>query len=283
VKTVRQTLNSFKGGERVMIISKIENQDGLDNFDDILLYSDAIMVARGDMGVEIPLQKVVIAQKMMIRKCNLAGKPVITATQMLESMLTNPRPTRAECTDVANAVFDGTDCVMLSGETAKGLYPTKAVEFMRKVCVTAEQAIDAQETFNQLLSGSRKKGTKKLERGEAIASSAVKCSIDVQASSIFVISRSGVSARRVAKYKPSVPILTLTPDPITARQSMLSYGLEPHLIEIESGKDTFAKGIKIAKEANWVKNGDEVVIVKGIDGVEGSTNSIQIMSISDGA
>jgi len=276
VKLVRDSLRSHQGGDRIQIISKIENQEGLDNFDEILASSDAIMVARGDMGVEISLEKVVIAQKMMIRKSNLAGKPVITATQMLESMITSPRPTRAECTDVANAVFDGTDCVMLSGETAKGSYPIRAVEFMNNICITAERAIDSVEVFSSLLEGT-KLDRPKLGREEAIASSAVQCSSE--AAAIVVISRSGASARRVAKYKPGVPVLMLTPLLQTARQAMLSYGLYPFFIEIETGKDTFQKGIQIGKELDWIKNGDEVVLVKGVDGVEGSTNSLQIISI----
>jgi pyruvate kinase len=188
--------------KNIKIISKIESQEGLDNFQGILDVSDGIMVARGDLGVEIPIERVALAQKMMIRECNLAGKPVVTATQMLESMIQNPRPTRAEATDVANAVYDGTDCVMLSGETANGKYPLEAISTMAKICLEAEKQID----YRQLYTNLRKYVINK-QRGlsmsvpESIASSAVKTAWDLNAALIVVLSDSGDTVRFVSKYR----------------------------------------------------------------------------------
>jgi len=234
------------------------------------------MVARGDLGVEIALEKVVIAQKMMIRKCNAAGKPVITATQMLESMIINPRPTRAEATDVANAVFDGTDCVMLSGETAKGQHPIKAVEVMSKICYTAEAALDNEEIFKSLLALNAKI---KVTRAESICSSAVKATRDLGGPAIVVITRSGLSARQIAKYRPNVPVIALTPLLQTFRQCLISFGLEPFHVDIEKGVDTFSKGVSYGASRGWISSGDEIVLVKGVDGVAGSTNSLQVMQV----
>jgi len=277
INTVRSVLQSVKGGENIQICAKIESQDGLDNFDEILAASDSIMVARGDLGVEIPLQKVILAQKMMIQKSNVAGKPVITATQMLESMLNNPRPTRAEAADVANAVFDGSDCVMLSGETAKGNYPVKAVEVMANICLTAESAMD----FNLIAHNFHNDG-KSHNRNDTIAAASVRAARDLGAAAIIVISRSGFSARNLAKYKPKVPVLALTPDPQTARQCLASFGLRPFLVSIEEGVNTFKKAVPVLKEKGWVKSGsDELVLVKGIDGVKGSTNSLVAMTVDE--
>jgi len=276
VKTVRDVLQSVKGGENVLICSKIESQDGLDNFDEILAASDSIMVARGDLGVEIPLEKVILAQKMMIRKSNAACKPVITATQMLESMLTNPRPTRAEAADVANAVFDGTDCVMLSGETAKGKYPSKAVEVMANICITAESALDH---YDRTISHEGKL----VDRAEVVASAAASSARDLEAGAIIVISRSGYSARRVAAYKPNVPIVTLTPDSQTARQCLASYGLQPFVVDIEKvfGTALYKHAVSILKEKKWITGNVDLVLVKGVDGVKGTTNSLFIASVEE--
>ncbi|KAJ3028819.1 hypothetical protein HDV00_010004, partial [Rhizophlyctis rosea] len=193
-------------GTGIKIISKIENQEGLENFDEILAESDGIMVARGDLGVEIPVEQVARYQKMMIRKCNAAGKHVITATQMLESMIVNPRPTRAEATDVANAVLDGSDCVMLSGETAKGSFPVLAVEMMARICREAEIDINYSELYPSL----RRQVRLPISVSEAVASSAVKTSWDVHAALIIVLTQTGNTAQAIAKYRPIAPVLAVT-------------------------------------------------------------------------
>ena len=198
VHTLRKLL-ADNGGAHIKIICKIENLEGLQNYDEILEATDSIMVARGDLGMEIPPAKVFLAQKMMIREANILGKPVITATQMLESMITNPRPTRAECSDVANAVYDGTDCVMLSGETANGPYFEQAIRVMARTAAEAESS----QNFNALFQSIRNSASRRfaLSVGESLASSAVKTAIDVSAALILVISETGNSARNVAKFR----------------------------------------------------------------------------------
>jgi pyruvate kinase len=187
-------------GRGIKIIAKIENQEGLENYDQILAEADGIMVARGDLGMEIPPEKVFLAQKMMIRKANIAGKPVITATQMLESMIKNPRPTRAECTDVANAVLDGTDCVMLSGETAGGDFPLAAVNIMSRVCAEAESAITYPLLY-AAVRGSVLIAKGEIDTSEAICSSAVRTAIDIGAHMLVVLTSTGNTARLVSKYR----------------------------------------------------------------------------------
>ena len=227
-------------GQYIKIISKVENHEGVVNFDEVLDKSDSIMVARGDLGMEIPTEKIFMAQKLMIQKCNLAGKPVVTATQMLESMTKNPRPTRAEATDVANAVLDGTDCVMLSGETAAGAYPVAAVRVMTKICREAEASIDYTALFRAIM----KRVPLPMTPLESLASSAVRTAAKVGASLIVVLTRGGATARLVAKYRPTMPILTvvvpvLTTDNLSwqcssespARQMLISRGLLPILAE----------------------------------------------------
>jgi len=212
---IREVLG--EAGKQIKIIAKIENQEGLQNYDEILQVTDAIMVARGDLGMEIPPEKVFLAQKMMIRSANIAGKPVVTATQMLESMCTNPRPTRAECSDVANAVLDGTDCVMLSGETAGGEHPTAAVKIMNQTCCEAEAA----QSTNMLYQAVRNSTLSRygnLSTSESISSSAVKTCIDVNAKAMIVLSETGKTVTQVAKFRPGVPIRVLTLSDTVARQ-----------------------------------------------------------------
>lgn len=204
-------------GRQIKIIAKIENQEGLENYDEILKKTDGIMVARGDMGMEIPPEKVFLAQKMMIRKANLLGKPVITATQMLESMITHPRPTRAEASDVANAVLDGSDCVMLSGESANGQYPIEAVSIMARIVCEAENTINYDHLYTAIRNSSLAESGE-LSIAESIASSAVKSALDVKAKLIIVLTETGRTAQCVAKYRPPMRMVVLTPSESTARQ-----------------------------------------------------------------
>eukprot|EP00566_Odontella_aurita_P014538 CAMPEP_0113550970 /NCGR_PEP_ID=MMETSP0015_2-20120614/14270_1 /TAXON_ID=2838 /ORGANISM="Odontella" /LENGTH=542 /DNA_ID=CAMNT_0000451821 /DNA_START=113 /DNA_END=1744 /DNA_ORIENTATION=- /assembly_acc=CAM_ASM_000160 len=275
VKRIR-TLLAENGGQHIKIICKIENLEGLENYMDILKATDAIMVARGDLGMEIPPEKVFLAQKYMIREANIAGKPVITATQMLESMIVNPRPTRAECSDVANAVFDGTDCVMLSGETANGPNFEAAVKVMVATCCESESSIN----FNLLYQSIRNSVVKKhrLSAAESIASSAVKTAIDVGAKAIVVLSESGASARMVAKFRPSMPVAVLTPSETVARQS---FGILKacYAFVVEDLEDTDALVTECTNEirlAGVAKEGDPFVVVCGKTFGRGATNQIKV-------
>jgi pyruvate kinase len=268
-------------GRAIKIIAKIESQEGLENFDEILAKTDGIMVARGDLGMEIPPEKVFLAQKMMIRKANIAGKPVITATQMLESMIKNPRPTRAECTDVANAVLDGTDCVMLSGETANGEYPVEAVQMMGKICVQAEGAIQHDELY-QALRNSVLENTGAMSTQEAIASSAVKTAIDICAKMIVVLTESGTTARLISKYRPAQPILVLTALGETARQSEgLLKGTTARVMGSMIGTDSILyRATDLGKQFGWIQKGDTVVAIHGMqEARSGSTNMLKVLIV----
>jgi len=263
---------------RVMIISKIESQEGLDNFDTILAVSDAIMVARGDLGVEIPIEKVANAQKMMIRKCNFSGKPVITATQMLESMILYPRPTRAEATDVINAVYDGSDCIMLSGETAKGKFPTEAVSMMSKLARQAEEHLDYRSLFRLIRNNSIMTSQKALCVAESIASSAVKSAWDLNIPLIICLSDSGSTCRFVSKYRLHSIILCITAFPRTARQVALSRSAIPLLVDSMQHTDNLIElGINYGKKYLMLKAGDYVITTSGmVEGVSGSTNIMRV-------
>mmetsp|Transcript_44045 Transcript_44045/g.132038 ORF Transcript_44045/g.132038 Transcript_44045/m.132038 type:complete len:455 (-) Transcript_44045:301-1665(-) len=278
-------------GAGIKIISKVENQEGVQNFDVILEKTDSIMVARGDLGMEIPTEKIFLAQKMMIQKCNYAGKPVITATQMLESMIKNPRPTRAEATDVANAVLDGTDCVMLSGETAAGSFPVEAVKVMTKICREAEASLDYYAMFKNIL----KQAAVPMSPLESLASSAVRTAHKVHASLIVVLTRGGSTARLVAKYRPVVPVLTvavpvLTTDSLQwtcsseapARQCLVTRGLIPLLAEgsaratdTDTTDEVLAAAIEHAKAMRYCARGDSIVALHRI----GNASVIKIVDI----
>jgi pyruvate kinase len=223
-------------GRDIMIFSKIESEEGVDNFDEILAVSDGIMVARGDLGIEIPIQKVYTVQKMIIEKCNRVGKPVITATQMLESMVVNPRPTRAEVTDVANAVTQGTDCVMLSGETAKGKWPVECVQMMAEICRTAEAALDYNQEY-QRLSAPSTDSSKANKVQDAVSGAVVKTAMDIDAALLMCLTNTGATARAVAKFKPQQRCIAITPSDSTARKLCLSRGVYPRVIGSMIGSD----------------------------------------------
>ncbi len=279
IDVVREILG--ESGEHIKIICKIENQEGLENFNEILDKSDGIMVARGDLGMEIPPEKVFLAQKMMIRRCNIVGKPCITATQMLESMCSNPRPTRAECTDVANAVLDGSDCVMLSGETAGGKYPVRAVQMMAHVCREAEMCINYSSVY-LAVRGSTMEEVGAMNTPEAIASSAVKTAMDMNAKMLIVLTESGNTARLVAKYRPEQPILVLTPNRHVARQSCgLLRGCTAHVVGSMIGTDgILLRAAEMGKEYGYVKTGDAIVAIHGmLEARSGATNMLKVLTV----
>lgn len=305
VKDIREVLG--EEGRHIKIISKIENHQGVQNFDDILKETDGVMVARGDMGIEIPLERVFIAQKMMIKKCNLAGKPVICATQMLESMTYNPRPTRAEVSDVSNAVLDGADCVMLSGETAKGSYPVEAVRTMHDICLLAESVLCYPAVFNEL----RQLTALPTETTETVAVAAVSAAHEQKAGAIIVLSTSGNTARLLSKYRPECPIIVITRNPQTARQVHLYRGCFPfhypkasskaaggarlaipqttsavssaHLSPAEYApwqEDVDARimwGMEQAIKYGLLKHGEPIVAVQGWKGGLGNTNTLRVL------
>uniref|UniRef100_A0A7S4MC33 Pyruvate kinase n=1 Tax=Odontella aurita TaxID=265563 RepID=A0A7S4MC33_9STRA len=275
VHKIREVLGEKYG--HIKVICKIENLEGLENYPEILAATDAIMVARGDLGMEIPPEKVFLAQKYMIREANIAGKPVITATQMLESMITNPRPTRAECSDVANAVLDGTDCVMLSGETANGEHPEAAVTIMSRTCCEAESAMNFDALF-QAVRNSTIERYGHLSTSESIASSAVKTAIDIDAKAIIVVSETGATARQVAKFRPFMPVVILTHSASTARQSFgVLKGVRARLLKSIDDTD-FVVGdtIEDFKREGIANPGESIVIVHGSTSRKGATNTMKI-------
>jgi pyruvate kinase len=278
VREIRQILGPR--GRHIKIISKIENQAGLQNFDEILAESDSIMVARGDLGMEIPPEKVFLAQKMMISKCNIAGKPVITATQMLESMVKNPRPTRAEASDVANAVLDGTDCVMLSGETAGGDFPIHSVHIMRRICEEAESVIDYYSLFNSIRDGVMAT-TRALNIPESVCSSAVKAATDANCQLIIALTETGSTARLLAKYRPSQPILALSAAESTSRHLKICRGvISLQVPSFQGTEHVIRSAIEHAKELGLVKAGDRVVVVHGVqEDVSGHSNLMKILDV----
>jgi len=277
VHQIRKVLNE-NNGSHIKIICKIENLEGLENYDEILAATDGIMVARGDLGMEIPPEKVFLAQKMMIREANIAGKPVITATQMLESMIVNPRPTRAECSDVANAVLDGTDCVMLSGETANGEHSEAAVTIMARTCCEAESAINFDSLYQAVRNSTLKKYGN-LSTSESIASSAVKTAIDVNAKAIIVCSESGATARQIAKFRPGMKVTVLTTHAHTARlvNGVLKGCSAKIMASIEETEPILAETIEQFKATGIANAGEPIVVVHGTTALKGSTNTMKIM------
>jgi pyruvate kinase len=283
VKDIRKVLGP--DGAQIKIIVNIENEQGVANFDEILRETDGVMVARGDLGIEIPASQVFLAQKMMIAKCNIAGKPVIVATQMLESMTYNPRPTRAEVSDVANAVLDGADCVMLSGETAKGAYPIQSVLMMAETCLLAEHAICYPPLYDEI----RNVAPRPTATVETVAIAAVAAAAEQGASAIIVLSTSGNTARLVSKYRPNVPIITVTRNQQTARQLHLHRGCypfwypEPRGIESHQWQidvdNRIRFGLRNGLKLNIIKAGSNIIAVQGWKGGLGHTNTMRILSV----
>ncbi|MEK3881737.1 pyruvate kinase [Paenibacillus sp. PL2-23] len=276
VLEIRELLEKHNASH-IQIISKIENQEGVDNLDEILEVSDGLMVARGDLGVEIPAEEVPLVQKMMIKKCNRAGKPVITATQMLDSMQRNPRPTRAEASDVANAIFDGTDAIMLSGETAAGKYPVESVQTMSRIAQRAESALEYREIFTKQANAQQTSVT------EAVSQSVANSALDLNAKAIVTSTQSGFTARMVSKYRPKAPIIAVTTDPKVMKRLALGWGVFPvQGTDADTTDEMFEIAVKGAMSTGLLTLGDTIVITAGVPvGRAGTTNLIKIHHIGE--
>ncbi|MBI2869824.1 MAG: pyruvate kinase [Chloroflexi bacterium] len=261
----------------IPIISKVEHREGVKNFDKILEVSDGIMVARGDLGVEIPLEEVPLVQKDIIKKCNRAGKPVITATEMLESMVQAARPTRAEATDVANAIFDGTDATMLSQETAIGRYPVQSVRVMARIAGAAEKRLPYERLLEERASWLEP------QTDELIAYNACHTARILGAAAIVAFTRSGSTAHRLSKYRPLTPVLALTSSETVLRRLVLRWGVHAYLISERATVDElFATGATVARELGLAKKDDLIIITGGVPiGLSGSTNLLKVENIRD--
>lgn len=266
---------SQEGCTTMNIIAKIENMQGVQNIDEIIRVSDGIMVARGDMGVEIPLEDVPVLQKMIIRKVYTAGKQVITATQMLDSMMKNPRPTRAEATDVANAIYDGTSAIMLSGETAAGLYPVEAVKTMARIAIRAESDINYIKRFKERAENENTDVT------NAISHATCTSAHDLKANAIITVTKSGRTARMISKYRPNCPVIGCTTSPSVYRQLNLSWGVTPLLIGEESNTDDLIEhALDAGEKAGLLHDGELVVITAGVPlGISGTTNLMKVQVV----
>jgi len=276
VAQIRRELEK-RGCRSMRIIAKIENAAGVENIDEILNESDGIMVARGDMGVEIPLEDVPIIQKQLISKCYNAGKQVITATQMLESMTSNPRPTRAETNDVANAIYDGTSAIMLSSETANGKYPVEAVRTMASIALRTESEIDYAQRF-RLYSGCLYQNVT-----NAISHAACTTALDLGASAIITVTKSGQTARLISRFRPVTPIVGCSPDPKICRHMNLSWGVAPALIdELTTTDELLEHAVARAVDIGMLGHGDLAVITAGIPlGVSGTTNMLKVQIVGN--
>jgi len=271
VLKVRKILKENKA-EEISLIAKIEKKEAVDNLKEIIEASDGIMVARGDLGVEIPLENVPLVQKNIIKKCNFVGKPVITATQMLISMMSNPRPSRAEVTDVANAILDGTDAIMLSEETAVGNYPLEAVETMNKIALRIEKAIDYEKILSE------RSISVKPTNADAISHATCQVALDLKVKAIVTFTFSGSTARMVSRYRPPVPIIAASTQDSTVKKLTLSWGVYPFKTEeLADTDDMITRSRKVALETGLVRSGEKIVITAGIPfRVPGSTNLLKV-------
>lgn len=267
---------------KIRIIAKIENSDGVKNIDDIIRVSDGVMVARGDLGVEIPLEEIPSIQKQFIKKTSEAGGQVITATQMLDSMIKNPRPTRAEVTDVANAIYDGTSAIMLSGETANGAYPVLAVKTMARIAERAERDIDYIKRF-RMRSVDTDQPNERPNVTAAISHATCTTAHDLGASAIITVTKSGRTARMISKYRPNCPIISGTTDPTVLHQMSLSWGVIPIMVDEQNNTDDlFDHVVSRAKEHGFVHDGDLVVITAGAPlGMSGTTNLLKVQLVGN--
>ena len=274
VIAIRDLLKAH-GGEKIQIIAKIENEQGVRNIDGILEAADGIMVARGDMGVEIPCEEVPVVQKNLIKKANQAGKIVVTATQMLDSMITNPRPTRAEATDVANAIYDGTVAIMLSGETAAGAYPVEALKTMVKIAERTEKDINYRRRFFE---NDRKANP---DVTDAICHATCTTALDLKAKAIISVTKSGRSAKMVSRYKPDCDIVACAMDEKVCRQLNLAWGVTPLLLDEQKEVfDLFDEAVAVAAKEKGLQKGDTVVITSGVPiGMSGTTNMLKVQNV----
>lgn len=263
------------GAEDISLIAKIEKKEAVNNLKEIIETSDGIMIARGDLGVEIPLENVPLVQKNIIKRCNLLGKPVITATQMLMSMVNVPRPTRAEVTDVANAILDGTDAIMLSEETAVGNYPVEAVETMNKIALRVEKAIDYEKILSE------RSLSVKPNNPDAISHATCQVALDLKAKAIVTFTLSGSTARMVSRYRPPVPIIAASTRDSTVRKLALSWGVYPFKSEeLENTDDMIEKSRKVALATGLVVKGDKIIITAGIPfRIPGTTNLLKVETL----
>ncbi len=270
IKEIRKMLN--KHNSQTKIIAKIENYQGVENIDEIIDISDGIMIARGDMGVEIPYEEVPVLQKMIIKKVYNAGKQVITATQMLDSMIKNPRPTRAETTDVANAIYDGTSAIMLSGETAAGAYPVDALKTMVKITIRTEADIDYKKRFRML------EACQLPDITDAISRATVTTAHDLNAKMIITVTTSGKTARMISRYRPECQILGCTTDPIVCRQLNMAWGVTPLLIAVEHDTfELFDHAIQAVEDAGYLQDGELAVLTAGVPlETSGTTNLLKV-------
>lgn len=276
VLAIRELLEKNNGAS-IQIIPKIENQQGVENIDEIIEVSDGLMVARGDLGVEIPAEDVPLVQKSLIKKCNTAGKPVITATQMLDSMQRNPRPTRAEASDVANAIFDGTDAIMLSGETAAGSYPVEAVQTMDRIASKAETAL----SFQELLTNRRKESEVTIT--DAISQSVAHTALNLNVKAIITPTESGSTAQSISKYRPKAPIIAVTPNNKISRKLALVWGVQTKVGKpTDSTDEMLDNAVQDALETGVVSHGDLVILTAGVPvGTPGTTNLMKVHIIGD--
>ncbi|MDD4160686.1 MAG: pyruvate kinase [Synergistaceae bacterium] len=272
ILSVRKVLEEYSGEAK--IIAKIETRPSVENIDEILAVVDGIMIARGDLGVEMPTEDVPMVQKEIIEKCRSQGKPVIVATQMLDSMIRNPKPTRAEASDVANAVIDGTDAVMLSGETASGKYPVEAVKIMNKILMRTEKNLTEWQRMPKIISNCG-------ETADAVSRAARDISETVCAAAILSLTRSGATARMVSKYRPDCPVIALTPSFSTWRELALVWGVYPLVCPFTTDvEESVSNSLSIVQEEGLIKGGDNVVFTSGIPlGVPGSTNLVQVYTV----